>query len=150
MIVIWAIIGAIVGALVTQGWEGAVAGFAIGLLWGRMSGLKSDLDAVRAQLAELGTAAKVGAPVAGRAGSHMEHRLDVDAGWAESDPAEWPDRAPIAGGADSYGEPAGEKPESSPIAGVAGSHTEPGASRPWAGRAAGSAKPRARQSRRPC
>jgi uncharacterized membrane protein len=106
MIVIWAIIGAIVGALVTQGWEGAVAGFAIGLLWGRMSGLKSDLDAVRARLAELGTAAKVGAPVAGGAGSHMEHRLDVDAGRAEADPAEWPDRAPIAGEAGSHIPPA--------------------------------------------
>ncbi|MGY3231017.1 putative membrane protein [Luteibacter sp. HA06] len=106
MIVIWAIIGAIAGALVTQGWEGAVAGFAIGLLWGRMSGLKSDLDAVRARLAELGTAAKVGAPVAGGAGSQMEHRLDVDAGRAEADPAAWPDRAPIAGEAGSHIPPA--------------------------------------------
>ncbi len=121
MIVVWAIIGAIVGALVTQGWEGAVAGFAIGLLWGRMSGLKSDLDAVRARLAELGPATKARAPVAGGAGSHMEHRLDVDAGGAAPGRVEWPDGAPVAGGAGA-GTVSGP---AVPIAGGAGSHREP-------------------------
>ena len=121
MIVIWAIIGAIVGAVVTQGWEGAVAGFAIGLLWGRMSGLKSDLDAVRARLAEVGASA----PIAGGAGSHIE-----------PDRTEWPDGRPIADEVGSYRatgpavSSAGEasldmKPEASPIAGGAGSHIPP-------------------------
>ena len=121
MIVIWAIIGAIVGALVTQGWEGAVAGFAIGLLWGRMSGLKSDLDAVRAKLAEVGASA----PIAGGAGSHTE-----------PDRTEWPDGRPIADEVGSYratgpavssaGEASlGIQPEAAPIAGGAGSHIPP-------------------------
>jgi uncharacterized membrane protein len=134
MIVIWAIIGAIVGALVTQGWEGAVAGFAIGLLWGRMSGLKSDLDVVRARLAELTPGAAKAAPktlqdtyaewpsaasVAGGAGSHLKPEASPMAGEAGSHTVSGP-AVPIAGEAGSY-----IKPEVSPVAGVAGSHMEP-------------------------
>jgi len=50
MIVIWAIVGAVIGALIDQGWPGAVMGFAVGLLWGRMSGLSRDLAVLRAQV----------------------------------------------------------------------------------------------------
>ncbi|WP_052767347.1 DUF2339 domain-containing protein [Luteibacter rhizovicinus] len=137
MIVVWAIIGAIVGAFVTQGWEGAVGGLAIGLVWGRMSGLKRDLDEVRRRLATLGT-------IAGKAGSHAEQGASSETFLGER--AEWPgattidgaptvsgpDR-PIAGEAGSHikAEPSpgtGEagshiKAEASPIAGTAGSHS---------------------------
>lgn len=81
MIVVWAIIGAIVGALVTQGWEGAVGGSAIGLVWGRMSGLKRDLDEVRRRLATLGT-------IAGKAGSPTEQGVSSETFLDER--AEWP------------------------------------------------------------
>lgn len=51
MYVVWAIVGAIIGGVVGEGFPGAVAGFAIGLLWGRLSQTRHDLDALRAQLA---------------------------------------------------------------------------------------------------
>ncbi|MBB3228789.1 putative membrane protein [Luteibacter sp. Sphag1AF] len=57
MVIVWAIVGAIVGGLIGQGYEGAAAGFAIGLVWGRLGGLSRDLDNVRRQIAELRTAA---------------------------------------------------------------------------------------------
>ncbi|HVI56325.1 MAG TPA: DUF2339 domain-containing protein [Luteibacter sp.] len=103
MIVIWAIIGAIVGALVEHGWVGGVFGGAVGLLWGRMSGLKSDLDAVRKRLAEL-------APGAGVVASKP----------LQDTRAEWPDAAPVAGAAGSHIESA-----AAPIAGAAGAFPVP-------------------------
>ena len=51
MYVVWAIVGAIIGGVVGEGFPGAVAGFAIGLLWGRLSQTRHELDALRAQLA---------------------------------------------------------------------------------------------------
>ncbi|KAF1003238.1 MAG: hypothetical protein GAK28_04845 [Luteibacter sp.] len=51
MYVVWAIVGAIVGGLVGQGFAGAVAGFAIGLLWARTSELSRDLAEAMRRLA---------------------------------------------------------------------------------------------------
>lgn len=53
MYVVWAIVGAIVGGLVGQGFPGAVAGFAIGLLWARISQLSRDLDEAMKRLAAI-------------------------------------------------------------------------------------------------
>jgi uncharacterized membrane protein len=53
MQLVWAIVGAIIGGLVAEGIPGAVAGFAIGLLWARTSRLSRDLDVAVRRLAEL-------------------------------------------------------------------------------------------------
>lgn len=50
MYVIWAIVCAVIGALVDQGWTGAVAGAVIGWLLGRQSHFRDELDALRARL----------------------------------------------------------------------------------------------------
>lgn len=141
MIVVWAIIGAIVGALVTQGWEGAVAGFAIGLLWGRMSGLKRDLDAVRGQLADLTPGAAAG-PIAGGAGSYTGPRSSAEA--LPGTRTEWPDAAPIAGGAG-----LAVKADASPFAGGAGTGTVSGPAAPIAGGAGSYVEPPPMPSRAP-
>jgi uncharacterized membrane protein len=51
MYVLWAIVGAVVGGLVDQGIPGAVAGFAIGLLWARLSQTRAELAELRTRLA---------------------------------------------------------------------------------------------------
>ncbi|TCV93150.1 putative membrane protein [Luteibacter rhizovicinus] len=53
MYIVWAIVGAVIGGLVGQGYEGAVAGFAIGLLWARIGGLRKDLDETRRRFDQL-------------------------------------------------------------------------------------------------
>jgi uncharacterized membrane protein len=99
MVVIWAIVGAIIGALIDQDWVGAVAGAAIGLLWGRMSGLSKDLTEVRTRLETLtSTPPLVGADAVG----------------------DWPDTA-----AARHGVPVTPDAPATPIADSVGSYREP-------------------------
>lgn len=66
MQLVWAIVGAFIGGLVAQGIPGAVAGFAIGLLWARTSQLGRNLDDAVRRLDELTAKAASAAREPGR------------------------------------------------------------------------------------
>ncbi|MET0936469.1 MAG: DUF2339 domain-containing protein [Luteibacter sp.] len=70
MVVIWAIVGLIVGTLIDQGWGGAIAGLAIGLLWGRLSGIARDLGELRTRVESLTTVARARATTPPATGAH--------------------------------------------------------------------------------
>ena len=53
MLIVWMIIGAVLGALAEQGYFGALVGAALGVLWWRQSRLSRELAATRARLNEL-------------------------------------------------------------------------------------------------
>ncbi|UPG92880.1 DUF2339 domain-containing protein [Luteibacter aegosomatissinici] len=61
MYVVWAIVGAVLGGVIGQGFAGAAAGFAIGLLWARLSQTRRELDELRAQVG--GASARPTVPV---------------------------------------------------------------------------------------
>jgi uncharacterized membrane protein len=144
MVVIWAMVGLIVGTLIDQGWGGALAGLAIGLLWGRQSGLSRDLGEVRTRLETLTIAARaratpppsvapessVGASLAGDApvvpvGAHEVR--DPAPGVAQTSPQT---PAPVADSVSSYrGEGTGEatRPMPPPVPGTRPVATAPAA-----------------------
>ncbi|KJV32535.1 DUF2339 domain-containing protein [Luteibacter yeojuensis] len=118
MYVVWAIVGAIVGGFVGQGVEGAVAGFAIGLLWARLSQTRQELAQLRAEVLASRSPAAPPAPIAREAGSHTLPTVPADSaeGWerpwprsTEAEPPPMPTAAsapPVPAAARTYTPPA--------------------------------------------
>ncbi|WP_238481088.1 DUF2339 domain-containing protein [Dyella telluris] len=51
MAVLWMVIGAVLGGLLSSGWTGAVGGAVVGLIWARQAALSRELASLRTQLA---------------------------------------------------------------------------------------------------
>ncbi|MDQ7997994.1 MAG: DUF2339 domain-containing protein [Luteibacter sp.] len=84
MYVIWAIVCAVIGALVDQGWTGAVAGAVIGWLLGRQSQFRDELDALRTRLDAVSPGA-----------AESTSATPVPATPKPLTPADWPDADPV-------------------------------------------------------
>ncbi|UPG88360.1 DUF2339 domain-containing protein [Luteibacter aegosomaticola] len=103
MYVVWAIVGAIIGGVVGEGIPGAVAGFAIGLLWARLSQTRRELDELRTQLSATRVTAASASARAGQSSQVPPASQDAytapDDLWAAADasPPSADTRAPAAG-----------------------------------------------------